>query len=97
LLHFDCIVDIGISRGFALDFESPRREILSATKSGRKGNFCASIRELEIHFHAQRIAVTRDLVGLFAYGLLEFVQSKLASLQDGGFGFRWRLLAQQRG
>jgi hypothetical protein len=97
LLYFDSIVDIAISRSFALDFESLRREILSATKSGRKWNFCAAVRELEIHFHAQRIAVTRDLVGLFAYGLLEFVQSKLASLQDGGFGFAWSLLTQQRG
>src|ERR1700719_1641511 len=97
LVYFYRIVDIAISRSFALDFESLRCEIPSAPKSGRKRNFCAAICELEIHFHTQRIAVTRDFVTLLADRLLEFVQSELASLQDGRFNFAGSLLTQQRG
>src|SRR5215469_9053061 len=76
--------------GAALDCEGLWSPILSRAERGRQRHLCAAVGELEINLGGQRIALAAYLVGLFADGLFELVESELALFDDG----RGRLLCE---
>jgi hypothetical protein len=75
------------------DFECLRGQVGRGTKCGGERDGRAAVGELEIDFDGERAAIVADFIGLFADGLLEFVERELAVFDDSRI-CDWRLLRQ---